>query len=726
MILNQKFLNDVPKLIFIAVFLNRYHRCAEKLKHSNQELKQLKKRKDLDIAKDLLKDQLTPDAFNIVMAQLATKNRRRRWSKEVKVYCLALAYKSPAAYRYLRSTFRIPSLRTLQRLFENFDLKCGFQKQLIELMKHECEKMQPKDKYCIVCFDEMALTARMSYDKQNDCVNGFANYGSYGQTKELGNHALVFMASGIFSSWKQPLGFFISRNSAASDVLKTLLFECIKELSTAGYIVKAVICDMGSTNQKLMKDEDILVSEEKPYFFFQNEKIFVFFDPPHLLKCMRNNLSAHDFAMKKTKNDQDTETDVESENVSWRYITQLYGIESGKPVSLRAAPKLTKKHVELGAFMKMKVKRASQVFSQSVYAALMSYVCSKELPTAAIPTASFVKQMDILFDIFNSSSKYDKKIFRKALYDGSPSLDFLREALKWLDTIEVLGVKSQPPSIKGWKQSINALLGMWHELGQVEGISYLCVRKVSQDCLENCFSRIRGKGGFCMFPDVEKFRQAYKFILLKSCLSNSKLSNCENDSNSMLIDIFNVPVSPSFVENCEPVSPVTLNHPLPELYMGTGQSSVVLYVAGYVAHKLLKNHYCVTCKSILLGDSSQYLRPTTTLISNKAYNFIESDHGSLCMPSPALFRFIQHAESMFQANFALFLHMPNICSRLRCIIHKTTNSSWFTSQCGTSAEKLVEIYVHMRVMYAIKFINQALSELPKGKRNLRAVILEKI
>ena len=111
-------------------------------------------------------------------------------------------------------------------------------------------------------------------------------------------------------------------------------------------------------------------------------------------------------------------------------------------------------------------------------------------------------------------------------------------------------------------------------------------------------------------------------------------------------------------------------------------------------------------------------------LSHKAYNSIESDIGSLRMPSAALFRFIQQCESIFQANFTPFLHMPNICSRLKSIILNTQFR--FSSQCTICVEKLVDIYIRMRVFYAIKFINQALSELPKGKRNLRAVILDKV
>ena len=55
------------------------------------------------------------------------------------------------------------------------------------------------------------------------------------------------------------------------------------------------------------------------------------------------------------------------------YIEKVYEIESSKPNMLRLAPKLTKQPIELPAFSKMKVKRAAQIFSNTLQAAMMTY-----------------------------------------------------------------------------------------------------------------------------------------------------------------------------------------------------------------------------------------------------------------------------------------------------------------------------------------------------------------
>ena len=51
------------------------------------------------------------------------------------------------------------------------------------------------------------------------------------------------------------------------------------------------------------------------------------------------------------------------------------------------------------------------------------------------------------------------------------------------------------------------------------GVKYLCTRKLSQDPLENCLSFIRAKCGFSANPDPKQFADAYKQVLVKSCIS---------------------------------------------------------------------------------------------------------------------------------------------------------------------------------------------------------------
>ena len=67
------------------------------------------------------------------------------------------------------------------------------------------------------------------------------------------------------------------------------------------------------------------------------------------------------------------------------------------------APKLTKKHIELPAFTKMKVKLATQVISRTVAAGLETHATLK--CGHGSDTAEFITIFDELFDALNSSQR---------------------------------------------------------------------------------------------------------------------------------------------------------------------------------------------------------------------------------------------------------------------------------------------------------------------------------
>lgn len=57
--------------------------------------------------------------------------------------------------------------------------------------------MKLKDRYCTICFDEVASTAVFLQHRKHDTVNEFVNFCDFGQNKELDHQGLVFMAYGL-------------------------------------------------------------------------------------------------------------------------------------------------------------------------------------------------------------------------------------------------------------------------------------------------------------------------------------------------------------------------------------------------------------------------------------------------------------------------------------------------------------------------------------------------
>jgi hypothetical protein len=244
------------------------------------------------------------------------------------------------------------------------------------------------------------------------------------------------------------------------------------------------------------------------------------FDPPHLLKSIRNNLSKYAFHYENVK-------------TSWNVIKQYYSIDIKQ--KFRLTPKLTDNHILLGAFKKMKVKYATQVCSRSLAAALATH--AKILGSDAIGTAQFLINFNDIFDAVNSSQKMLKNTLKGALDDSSPHIEFLKEKLKWLKNIKIINGNVPARNIKcllGWQISITAILELWPVLRDNYKFDYLLTRRLNSDPLENFFSVIRQKGGNCTNPTPFNFAQIYKQVSCQKLLNPVKNGNCEMDLNTIL------------------------------------------------------------------------------------------------------------------------------------------------------------------------------------------------
>ena len=61
----------------------------------------------------------------------------------------------------------------------------------------------------------------------------------------------------------------------------------------------------------------------------------------------------------------------------------------------------------------------------------------------------------------------------------------------------------------GWKLSIKATMELWHDLHNHHQYGFLLTNRLNQDCIENLFSIIRGKGGQRVNPSSMEFRAAF-------------------------------------------------------------------------------------------------------------------------------------------------------------------------------------------------------------------------
>ena len=174
--------------------------------------------------------------------------------------------------------------------------------------------------------------------------------------------------------------------------MEELMKDAINKVEGIGLDVVVVMSDLGSNFQILAKH--LRITPEKPWFMHNQKKYYLMFDPPHLIKCIRNNLMKYTF-----KFGQHTAT--------WQDIRNFYNKD--KELQIRAAPKLTDKHIWPNNFAKIKVKYATQILSHTVAASICMHVSVGSLPSSAMGTAECISKFDSLFDSVNASTIHSSK-----------------------------------------------------------------------------------------------------------------------------------------------------------------------------------------------------------------------------------------------------------------------------------------------------------------------------
>ena len=570
--------------------------------------------------------------------------------------------------------------------------------------------MDDGDKQCVLVFDEMSLKAGISYNSSNDCVEGFEDFGDLGGSRYIANHALAFLVRGLKNKWKQPVGYFLSSGPVSASMLRSLTRNCIEKLQSIGLNVKAIVCDQGSNNRSFVEKAE-KVSPDSPFFRVNSENIYVIYDPPHLVKNIRNNLMKHGFSH-------------DGNSIDWIYIAKFYEFDKSNPV--RMAPNLTDNHINLRPFAAMRVNLATQVLSHSVAAGISTLCALGKLDSDASHTAKFIEQVDQMFNAFNSSNLHSSQPFRNAIRNESGHIVFLENCLDYLDKLTLPNGKSLP-CIQGWKISIRSLIMLWKDLHDNHNFSFLCTNRLNQDCAENLFSIVRGRGGHRDNPTPEQFRGAFRQIVVEQLLVQSEKSNCKVDMDKVLLDISSIssmPAAQTVHENEEQNMPVT-RETISIMRLFNTPNTCVQNVCAYMAGYLLKHTkiVCLGCKEKCVLEQVPADGEMYTFIREKTYQ----NHGSLICPTQNFISFVEDLETYFSLNFPNYMHMGRVMFRLftgtkMCI---ETSSELFCGDmnCYSNLEKMVKLYFRVRLHAAIRRANFG-SMNSDGKRSRKVLKLK--
>ncbi|CAI6355418.1 unnamed protein product [Macrosiphum euphorbiae] len=466
----------------------------------------------------------------------------------------------------------------------------------MSVLKENVKHLKPSEKFCSILSDEVCLSSGLSYDSVTDPIDGFVDTG-YSKSQNIADHALVFMVRGIKKKFKQPIAYSFCKGATTQHELIRQLKQVIRCVHQCGLKVVATISDQGSANCgaiKILNQEtrSYYIKNELPYNdeFYEIElennerlKLVHIYDVPHLIKCIRNNLITKDLVF--TINN-----DVKCAKLS--HLVDLYNVDNAIP-DCKMLPRLTDQHIIPEKIMKMKVKNATQVFSQRV-SSTMNFLASRNIISSdAQHTASLCLFFDNLFDSLNGNfdKVVDGKIYRTSVKKNSPHHQLWADSLKVLNTMRFVGRNGKNvsvPTIRSWMTTIRAFQTLYKVLGSV-GIKSLLPRNLNQDSLECFFGAIRNVGS--ANPNCNAFTSAYKTLVLNNLVSShSPGSNCEEDfAEGRLAQFKNLfmfsktPSTPSDKIIAADL-PLTIHQlPNPTSYLRDQTHS---YIAGFIIKKL--------------------------------------------------------------------------------------------------------------------------------------------
>jgi hypothetical protein len=252
------------------------------------------------------------------------------------------------------------------------------------------------------------------------------------------------------------------------------------------------------------------------------------YDPPHLLKSLRNNLQRSTILFKNGR------------KATWDALKAAYNLDLKSQD--RLMPKISSKHIYGGAFTAMKVSTAAQCLSNTASAAIKSRIAEGSLNPDLEDSAELLKFGNDVFDCCNISQLHGPTPLASAISSTNTApLQYLKQAKDVFKTMKIVRKDGSPvPNIQfisGWIQTITVIELMSKELLRTTNVKFILTRKFCQDSLENFFGLIRRKGGSSENPTPIKFKHLFKQVFVNKMLRGKSTGNCKQDTNIGLLQL---------------------------------------------------------------------------------------------------------------------------------------------------------------------------------------------
>lgn len=471
-------------------------------------------------------------------------NSNLKYSPEFRKFCLRILFHSTAAYQELRKFFgnRLPTCRTIRRWLRCTDASPGITQAAIDEIAQKVAEYLAKGEKLYLCLmsDEMSMRKQVIWNPITKRFEGFptnVNSNSEGPLP-VAKDALFFMVVG--PDFKLPVAYFLLNGLRAVD-RAALNKEVIIAIRNTGAIIVSMTGDGLSANITVAKLLGADFNSNKPYFTFPsypNEKIYVIFDPPHMLKLIRKYFAHHKLYY---KNDQ----------IKWELLEILARQQDND--NFEMGNMLSRAHINFKE-APMMVSLAAQTISNGVADAL-EQLCEDKYEDfiGCEATIKFLRLNNNVFDIQNfGKGKPSDHHFKQPLCEATIG-KFRELFLEYEDFVNHLTVEEyqkrkngrvamRKPVLKsrssvgffGMLNNNKSILGIYTDYVENGPLDLFYNFQFSQDHLETYFSLIRGSLGWNNNPNEIQLKSAYRKLLVCMPYLSARNANCILNSSNVL------------------------------------------------------------------------------------------------------------------------------------------------------------------------------------------------
>lgn len=241
-----------------------------------------------------------------------------KYPQGLRKFCLRMHFHSSSAYREMRQFFsnRLPTIRTMRRWLMCIDASPGITEPALEAISEKVAMYRDQGKKLQICLlsDEISIRKNVLWNETKKSFEGFSEATSQNQKKSdkvpLIKDALVFMAVG--DDFRITVAYqFLCGMSAVDRALFTE--EVIRHVDLTGAKIISLTSDGLAANVAVARQLGANFKQNKTYIprpGHPNEKIYIIFDPPHMIKLLRQYLAENNLW-------------YENEELKWEYLKLL-------------------------------------------------------------------------------------------------------------------------------------------------------------------------------------------------------------------------------------------------------------------------------------------------------------------------------------------------------------------------------------------------------------------